>query len=250
MLIPPSLTPAQRAIVKSYGYWTSFCHSFGIRPTDPTAREEGKAILKELVQDGREENVKAARKATSSPLSDAEILVAADYGGWSSFLHLHGLSLDQPKDVLHGTKLLKELAATCPSDTEQPTLAQQAAAIARAAASGEGASLFAPFFDRADGSRDLIRGDWRATEEMQSGAVANLGRKKAEKVRREGKNFRRFAFTNWPEGSHKVEETGEEKNTAKSGVLRSRNETTVAALPFLEKRFPLFSSSLKHASSS
>lgn len=49
--IEPPLTPAERAIVKSYGGWTSFMRSFGLKPWESDDAEEGKRILEAFVQD-------------------------------------------------------------------------------------------------------------------------------------------------------------------------------------------------------
>lgn len=48
-LIEPPLTPAERAIVKSYGSWTAFMHSFGLKPWDQEDAEEGLQILRSFV---------------------------------------------------------------------------------------------------------------------------------------------------------------------------------------------------------
>lgn len=48
--IEPPLTPAERAIVKSYGGWTSFMQSFGLKPWDSDDAEEGKRILEGFVE--------------------------------------------------------------------------------------------------------------------------------------------------------------------------------------------------------
>ncbi|OQD60860.1 hypothetical protein PENPOL_c020G08897 [Penicillium polonicum] len=49
--LQPPLTPAERAIVKSYGGWTSFMQSFGLKPWEADDAEEGKRILEAFVQD-------------------------------------------------------------------------------------------------------------------------------------------------------------------------------------------------------
>lgn len=50
LTIEPPLTPAERAIVKSYGGWTSFMQSFGLKPWESDDAEEGKRILEAFVQ--------------------------------------------------------------------------------------------------------------------------------------------------------------------------------------------------------
>ncbi|KAJ5511353.1 hypothetical protein N7453_003456 [Penicillium expansum] len=49
--LQPPLTPAERAIVKSYGGWTYFLQSFGLKPWETEDAEEGKRILEAFVQD-------------------------------------------------------------------------------------------------------------------------------------------------------------------------------------------------------
>ncbi|OQD93320.1 hypothetical protein PENSOL_c033G01693 [Penicillium solitum] len=49
--LQPPLTPAERAIVKSYGGWTSFMQSFGLKPWENDDAEEGKRILEAFVRD-------------------------------------------------------------------------------------------------------------------------------------------------------------------------------------------------------
>ncbi|GAA5909093.1 hypothetical protein JCM6882_001186 [Rhodosporidiobolus microsporus] len=49
--LQPPLSPAERKVLKSYGDWTSFCQSFGIKPWDPDAAEEGLAILRSFAAD-------------------------------------------------------------------------------------------------------------------------------------------------------------------------------------------------------
>lgn len=47
----PPLTPAERAIVKSYGGWSQFMASFGLKPWDRDDADEGKRILESFAQD-------------------------------------------------------------------------------------------------------------------------------------------------------------------------------------------------------
>ncbi|CEL02385.1 hypothetical protein ASPCAL03556 [Aspergillus calidoustus] len=42
------LTPAERAIVKSYGGWSQFLFSYGLKPWNTEEAEEGKRILESL----------------------------------------------------------------------------------------------------------------------------------------------------------------------------------------------------------
>ncbi|KAJ5593687.1 hypothetical protein N7537_010591 [Penicillium hordei] len=46
----PPLSPAERAIVKSYGGWTSFMQCFGLKPWESDDAEEGKKILEAFVR--------------------------------------------------------------------------------------------------------------------------------------------------------------------------------------------------------
>ncbi|KAJ5915857.1 hypothetical protein N7454_010998 [Penicillium verhagenii] len=48
--LQPPLTEAERAIVKSYGGWTQFMLSYGLKPHDLEDIEEAKAILEGLAQ--------------------------------------------------------------------------------------------------------------------------------------------------------------------------------------------------------
>ena len=54
MLPEPPLTPAERDIVKSYGGWTNFCISFGLKPWEVDDADEGKRILEGFVEDDKE----------------------------------------------------------------------------------------------------------------------------------------------------------------------------------------------------
>jgi hypothetical protein len=44
----PPLTPAERAIVKSYGGWSQFLFSYGLKPWNTEEADEGKRILESL----------------------------------------------------------------------------------------------------------------------------------------------------------------------------------------------------------
>jgi hypothetical protein len=50
----PPCTPAERAIVKSYGGWTQFMQCFGLKPWDMDDMEEAKRILVAFTQDEEE----------------------------------------------------------------------------------------------------------------------------------------------------------------------------------------------------
>jgi hypothetical protein len=51
----PPLSPAERAIVKSYGGWTQFMMSFGLKPWESDDAEEGKRILEAFTWDSEED---------------------------------------------------------------------------------------------------------------------------------------------------------------------------------------------------
>ncbi|KAJ5764635.1 hypothetical protein N7533_003316 [Penicillium manginii] len=53
--LQPPLTPEERAIVKSYGSWTNFMQSFGLKPWDFDDVDEGMAILRAFTQPEEEE---------------------------------------------------------------------------------------------------------------------------------------------------------------------------------------------------
>ncbi|KAJ5628480.1 hypothetical protein N7490_010708 [Penicillium lividum] len=48
--LQPPLSPTERVIVNSYGGWTMFLASFGLKATNDTDAEEGKRILESLCQ--------------------------------------------------------------------------------------------------------------------------------------------------------------------------------------------------------
>ncbi|KAJ6017978.1 hypothetical protein N7451_001357 [Penicillium sp. IBT 35674x] len=48
--LQPPLSPAERAIVKSYGGWSQFMASFGLKPWDEDDAQEGKRILEGLAE--------------------------------------------------------------------------------------------------------------------------------------------------------------------------------------------------------
>ncbi|RJE24701.1 hypothetical protein PHISCL_02966 [Aspergillus sclerotialis] len=49
--LQPPLTPAEREIVKSYGGWTQFLFSFGLKPWNDEDADEGMQILKAFVSE-------------------------------------------------------------------------------------------------------------------------------------------------------------------------------------------------------
>lgn len=51
----PPLSPAERAIVKSYGGWTQFMMSFGLKPWESDDAEEGKRILEAFTEYSEED---------------------------------------------------------------------------------------------------------------------------------------------------------------------------------------------------
>ncbi|KAJ5266978.1 hypothetical protein N7478_009786 [Penicillium angulare] len=46
--LQPPLTPAERAIVKSYGGWTQFMQSYGLKAHDSDDIDEAKSIVSAL----------------------------------------------------------------------------------------------------------------------------------------------------------------------------------------------------------
>ncbi|KAJ5409103.1 hypothetical protein N7509_002986 [Penicillium cosmopolitanum] len=48
--LQPPLTPEERAVIKTYGSWTNFMQSYGLKPWDDDDVQEGMAILRGLVQ--------------------------------------------------------------------------------------------------------------------------------------------------------------------------------------------------------
>lgn len=59
MISEPPLSPAERAIVKSYGGWTQFMISFGLKPWEFDDIDEGKRILEAFVSEDEEEEANA-----------------------------------------------------------------------------------------------------------------------------------------------------------------------------------------------
>jgi hypothetical protein len=49
------MTPAERKVLRSYGDWTNFCHSFGLKPYDLSAQEEGMAMFRSFAADDERE---------------------------------------------------------------------------------------------------------------------------------------------------------------------------------------------------
>ncbi|KAJ5740989.1 hypothetical protein N7493_000861 [Penicillium malachiteum] len=52
--LQPPLTPAERAIVKTYGSWSQFMFSFGLKPWNDDDVQEGKRILEAFAADDDE----------------------------------------------------------------------------------------------------------------------------------------------------------------------------------------------------
>ncbi|KAJ5885276.1 hypothetical protein N7495_009786 [Penicillium taxi] len=53
--LQPPLSPAERVIVKSYGGWTRFMQSFGLKPWEEDDAAEGKQILRTFVASDEED---------------------------------------------------------------------------------------------------------------------------------------------------------------------------------------------------
>lgn len=60
--LEPPLTPTERAIIKSYGGWTNFMQSMGLKPWDEEDADEGKAIVAAFAADKEEEDKEKAKK--------------------------------------------------------------------------------------------------------------------------------------------------------------------------------------------
>ncbi|KAM3461624.1 hypothetical protein BB8028_0007g02950 [Beauveria bassiana] len=54
--LQPPLTLTERAICKSYGGWTNFMASMGLKPWDQEDADEGKAIIAAFAHDKEEED--------------------------------------------------------------------------------------------------------------------------------------------------------------------------------------------------
>ncbi|CEO58338.1 hypothetical protein PMG11_03068 [Penicillium brasilianum] len=54
--LQPPLSPAERQIVKSYGGWTQFLLSFGLKPWKDDDEEEGMRILRAFAADNGEDS--------------------------------------------------------------------------------------------------------------------------------------------------------------------------------------------------
>ncbi|PHH92768.1 hypothetical protein CDD83_5174 [Cordyceps sp. RAO-2017] len=61
--LQPPLSEAERAIVKSYGGWTSFMRCMGLKPWEEEDVAEGKAILRAFVAGDEEDEADAADQA-------------------------------------------------------------------------------------------------------------------------------------------------------------------------------------------
>ncbi|KAL1413758.1 hypothetical protein Q8F55_001540 [Vanrija albida] len=46
--LQPQLTPAERAIVKSYGGWTAFCTAYGLKPWNSDENDEARRIVQQM----------------------------------------------------------------------------------------------------------------------------------------------------------------------------------------------------------
>ena len=44
----PPLSDKEREVVKSYGGWTAFCESHGLKPWEPSDKQEALSIVKAL----------------------------------------------------------------------------------------------------------------------------------------------------------------------------------------------------------
>ncbi|WWC96156.1 hypothetical protein V866_003023 [Kwoniella sp. B9012] len=60
--LQPHLQPAERAIVKSYGGWTNFCVSYGLKPWEMDQNDEALAIVSALAKMDEENEKKGKGK--------------------------------------------------------------------------------------------------------------------------------------------------------------------------------------------
>ncbi|ORY23615.1 hypothetical protein BCR39DRAFT_548938 [Naematelia encephala] len=52
--LAPPMTPAERQVVKSFGGWTAFLRTYGLKPEREEDKAEGKAIVEQMAkQDAR-----------------------------------------------------------------------------------------------------------------------------------------------------------------------------------------------------
>lgn len=62
MQIEPPLAPAERTVVKSYGGWTNFTSSYGLKPWNDAHAAEGKSIAGGLAQQEPQGSQEPAKK--------------------------------------------------------------------------------------------------------------------------------------------------------------------------------------------
>nr|XP_031862180.1 uncharacterized protein CI109_002142 [Kwoniella shandongensis]KAA5529252.1 hypothetical protein CI109_002142 [Kwoniella shandongensis] len=49
--LTPHLSPAAKEVIKSFGGWTAFLQSYGLKPTDDDDAEEGRLIAERMGQE-------------------------------------------------------------------------------------------------------------------------------------------------------------------------------------------------------
>ena len=47
----PPMSKDARVVVQSYGSWTSFCHSYGLKPSETEQNEEARQIAESLAKE-------------------------------------------------------------------------------------------------------------------------------------------------------------------------------------------------------
>ncbi|KAK2594299.1 hypothetical protein QQS21_008005 [Conoideocrella luteorostrata] len=63
--LQPPLNEGERAIRRSYGGWTNFMQSYGLKPWDDDDAAEGKAIISALAEHAEQEKTAEATNATT-----------------------------------------------------------------------------------------------------------------------------------------------------------------------------------------
>lgn len=58
----PPLTPAEKKVVKSFGDWTEFMRTYGLKPTDAGDAKQAYAIVKMMAQADEHEAAEAAKQ--------------------------------------------------------------------------------------------------------------------------------------------------------------------------------------------
>ncbi|KAI5297069.1 hypothetical protein KEM55_005182, partial [Ascosphaera atra] len=111
--LQPPLTIEERAIVKSYGDWTSFMHSYGLKPQNLDESNQALRILRGLVEndlDEEDEEDSEDDERLIPGLSREARQVVRSFGDWNSFMAMHGLRPWEPEDISDALDLVEDLA--------------------------------------------------------------------------------------------------------------------------------------------